>query len=230
MKSFYVITLFPDFIESYCQFGVLKSAITKKIIDLKIINLRDFAIDDRGTVDDKPYGGGDGMIMRPEPIANAIQSLHSEKLKIVFTSPKGSKFNQEESEKLGSCEKDIVFICGRFGGIDNRIIEKYVHQTYTIGDYIISGGELPTLTILDSVSRTLDGVLGNKDSYYQDSFTGSLKGKLEYPQYTRPEIFEGKTVPKELTSGNHSRINSWRSQESLRETQVLRPDLLDQKK
>lgn len=225
MKTFHVITIHPAFIDAYLKFGTLKSAMKKKAAEVIPINLRDFAIDRHGTVDDRPYGGGDGMVMRPEPLAAAIQSLPN-KPHVILTSPKGKVWQQSDTHRLLAIEKPIAIVCGRFSGVDERFISNYVDEECSLGDFVMSGGELAALAILDSVLRLIPGVLGDERSPQVDSFTPAFGGGLEYPLYTKPEIFEGLAVPDVLRSGDHKKIEDWRSKESLAQTKKKRPDLL----
>lgn len=225
MQKINVISLFPKFIESYLEFGVLKSAIDKSIIDFKTIDLRDFAVDKRGTVDDRPYGGGDGMILRPEPIFNAVESTKEENPFVIYTSPAGKPFEQSDVEKLKNLNRPLTFLCGRYGGVDQRVIDNLVDETYSIGNFVLSGGELAVLSIIDSLSRSLDGVLGSNESYLKDSFTGEYEKSLEPAQYTRPEVYKNHRVPDVLLSGDHAKIEKWQKDNSIKLTNRLKPNL-----
>lgn len=219
MLKFNIITLFPSLIEPHLKELPFKKAIEKNIISTNIVNLRDFAIDKHGTVDDKPYGGGTGMLLRIEPIFNALvklnaveetfqnttdQNINNNK-RIILLSPKGEKFTQEKAKELAKL-KEITFISGRYEGVDARV-EDYVTDIISIGDYVLSGGELPLLTIMESITRILPGVLEKEDAASIESFENDL---LEYPQYTRPEEHNNKKVPEVLLSGNHAEIDKWR--------------------
>ena len=222
------ITIHDSFTETYSNFGVFKAAKEKHHARIASLNLRDFSNDKHGTIDDKPYGGGDGMIMKPEPLAAAIQKCSSE-LKnpyIISTSPGGKSFQQSDTHRLRSLERPLVFVCGRFGGIDQRFIDHYVDEEFSLGDFVISGGELPTLMIADAILRTIPGVLGNDDSQHFDSFSQGTNHLLEAPSYTRPKVFEGASVPEVLMSGNHKDISSWQKSQSIMKTHINRPDLL----
>lgn len=219
MLKFNIITLFPSLIEPHLKELPFKKAIEKNIIETKIVNLREFAIDKHGTVDDKPYGGGIGMLLRIEPIYNALNSLNlisptkennETNTRIILLSPKGEKFTQEKAKEL-SKEQEITFISGRYEGVDARV-EEYVTDIISIGDYVLSGGELPLLTIMESITRILPGVLEKEDAASIESFENDL---LEYPQYTRPEEHNGKKVPEVLLSGNHAEIDKWRKSKSV---------------
>lgn len=220
-----ILTVMPKFIAAYQEFGVVKAAIKAEQLQLCITDLRDYAIDHRGTVDDKPYGGGDGMVLRPEPIANAIAALPT-KPHIVYTSPKGRPFTTAAAEALAQQTKPLLFICGRFAGIDQRIEDLYVDEVYSLGDFVVSGGELPVLMMLDAICRSQPGVLGSPASYREDSLGPGLEGGLEYPLYTRPEVFEDLAVPAPLLSGDHEKIRSWRAEAAAKLTAELRPDLV----
>lgn len=216
MINCYIITIHPNFIKTYSEFGVFKSAIQKQIVNIEVINLRDFAIDKHGTIDDKPYGGGEGMVLRPEPLANAIKSIKTNPY-VILTSPHGELWTNYKAQEFSkfiqnnNLDKAFVWICGRFSGIDQRFIDLYVHKQISIGEYIISGGELAALVIIDSILRFIPGVLGKKESAQKDSFCKEFKGGLEYPLYTRPQIFEGHQVPQVLLSGNHNKIKKWKT-------------------
>lgn len=221
----HIITIHPTFVDSYKSFGVIHAAKKADMVEVNTVDLREFAVDKHGSVDDAPYGGGDGMVMRPDPLAAAVKSL--ENPYVVLTSPGGRLWRQKDAFRYGAWERPLVFICGRFAGVDQRFIDKYVDEEISLGDFVVSGGELPTLMIVDSILRTLPGVLGNQESALNDSFSEGLEGLLEYPNYTRPREFEGMTVPEVLLSGDHARIAKWRKSEVLKKTLKLRPDLLD---
>lgn len=227
MHEFYFLTVQPQFIESYTQIGVMKSATAKKLANFKAVNLRDFAVDHHGTVDDHPYGGGDGMVLRPEPLVGALKTLP--KGKVISLSPSGKTWTQKEAENLASYQMPLIFVCGRFAGVDQRFIDKYVDEEYSLGDFVISGGELAALTLTDSIVRLIPGVLGHSDSAKIDSFAEGLGGILEYPLYTRPAIFEDIAVPDVLMSGDHKQISKWREEKSIEKTKRCRPDLLTKK-
>lgn len=226
---FSFITIHPEFIESYLKFGVFQSAIRNELCSFDVINLRDYAVDRHGSVDDRAYGGGDGMIMRPEPLAAAVCGLKesSPEAKVVFPSPQGEVWNH----KLAMSKHDeginhLIFICGRFGGVDQRFLDLYVDWQVSLGDFILSGGELGALTVGDTLLRLVPGVLGNRESSLQDSFAEGNDGMLEHPQYTRPASFEGLSVPSVLLEGNHKLIEKWKAEKSAEVTKRLRPDLL----
>ncbi len=221
--KFEILTLFPALLESPFAESILGKAVEKKLFQIKIHNLRDWAEPPHWTVDDTPYGGGGGMVMKPEPITRALNSLKKESpvSKILLLSPQGTLFCQKEAETL-SHEERLIFLCGRYEGFDERI-RSMVDCEYSIGDYILTGGEFAAMVMVDAISRLIPGVLGNSQSAEQDSFSDGL---LEYPQYTRPVEFEGAQVPDVLLSGNHGEISRWRRREQLRRTWERRPDLL----
>lgn len=229
MKKISFITIHPAFISSYLNFGVFSSAIKRCGMDVEVIDLRDFAIDKRGSVDDRAYGGGDGMIMRPEPLVSAVKSIRTEASRIIFPGPAGRPWNQKIAGKLSKTLDHAIFICGRFGGVDQRVIELLVDYEFSLGDFVISGGELASLTMADCILRLIPGVLGNRQSSITDSFSSDLNGMLEYPQYTRPPCYEGLSVPEALISGDHATIESWKKAASLQLTRFRRPDLIDSK-
>jgi tRNA (guanine37-N1)-methyltransferase len=225
MLSFDVITLFPEIFYAYLKESILKRAIQKGLLDVKIYNLRDFAQDKHKTVDDYPYGGGSGMVMKIEPIYNAIKKIKEDGLErlVIMLSPQGKTYNQDIAEELQKINKRIILLCGRYEGIDERVRESLVDEEISIGDYILTGGELPALVIIDSVARLVPGVVGDKQSIKEESFTWGI---LDYPHYTRPSEFMGMKVPEVLLSGNHKEIERWRRKEALRRTLQKRPDLL----
>ncbi len=199
----------------------MKKAVERELISYEIVNIRDFALDKHKTCDDTPFGGGAGMVLKPEPIARAIESVYCDNSRIIYASPSGKQFNQQMSYDL-SKEEHIVMICGRYEGIDQRIIDKYVDDEISIGDYVISSGEISSLVIIDSFYRLIDGVI-SQESLVDESFTDNL---LEYPHYTRPQNFVGMAVPDILVSGNHAKINEWRYKKRLQKTWQNRPELL----
>jgi tRNA (guanine37-N1)-methyltransferase len=223
--QFNVITLFPDMFSAIGDEGVIARAIKKSIISLKTWQLRDFSDNQHKNVDDKPYGGGAGMVMQVRPIRDCLSEIKkdSPNTKVVYLSPQGKKLNQqlvEDLSELGS----ITFLCGRYEGIDERVIENDVDMEISIGDYVISGGELAAMVLIDAISRRLPGVLGNESSL-KDSFTNNL---LDHPNYTRPEVIDGQSVPEVLLSGHQAKIDAWRFQQSIEITKLKRPDLLDE--
>lgn len=227
MHRFTVITIFPQMFESPLGFSILKRAQEKNLIEIQLVNLRDFTTDRHHTTDDAPYGGGQGMVMKPEPLAAAIDAARAQSpgARVVLMTPRGRLFTQKDAQRLAQ-EKDLVLICGRYEGIDERVTA-FVDEEISIGDYTLSGGEPAATVIIDAVARLVPGVLGNETSPLDDSFTDGL---LEYPQYTRPEEFRGMKVPEVLLSGDHNRVAAWRRAQSLQITAARRPDLLVQSK
>lgn len=222
--NIHIISIHPKFIDAYMQFGVFKAAQDKSLAKIQTLNLRDYAIDKHGSVDSKSYGGGDGMVLRPEPIAVAVKTV--ENPYVILTSPRGKIFQQSDAERVLALGKPLVFVCGRFGGVDERFITKYVDEEISIGNFILSGGELAALAMVDAVLRLVPGVLGNEDSSQIDSFSEQLSGQLEHPLYSKPPVFEDMEVPAVLLSGHHQAIEDWRKEQSEILTKKLRPDLL----
>ena len=221
-----VITLHPQVFETYCQFGVLRRALQTSVIDLQLVQLRDFAIDRHGTVDDRPYGGGDGMVLRPEPLAKALQAHRTPNAHVIAFNPGGTVWTQSCAAQLQTESRDLILLCGRFAGIDQRFLDRYVETQISLGDFVLSGGEIPALTLLDTLVRGYPGVLGHADSATQDSFASGMNYGLEHPLYPRPEIFEGVEVPSVLRSGDHCAIAKWRTEQSEATTRKYRADLL----
>ena len=224
--NFHVLTLFPDMIRDGFQTSITGRAVEKGLLSLDTVNIRDFSVNKHNRVDDYPYGGGAGMVMQAEPVYLAYQSV-AEKLqkkpKVLYMSPQGKVFNQRMAEELAQ-EEELVFLCGHYEGIDERVLEEIVDEEVSIGDYVLTGGELPALVIMDAVSRLVGGVLHNEDSAEFDSFHDNL---LEYPQYSRPEVWRDKVVPPILMSGHHANVEKWRREQSLIRTLERRPDLLE---
>lgn len=221
-----VITLFPEIFYAYLGEGILKRAIQKRLIDVKIYNLRDFATDKHRTVDDYPYGGGAGMVLKPEPFFAAVEALcpDSTKRRVIMLSPQGKKFSQDMAVELSNEHREFIFLCGRYEAIDERVRTALVNDEISIGDYILTGGELPALVIIDAVARLIPGVLGDERSAETESFSWGI---LDYPHYTRPPVFRDMAVPEVLLSGNHRDIWRWRRKEALRRTLQRRPELLE---
>ena len=215
-----VLTLFPEMFESL-KYSIIGKAMEKNIIEINLINIRDFSKDKHKKVDDTPYGGGAGMIMKPDVVYDAYKSISDENAKVIYLSPKGKVLDQKKVEGL-STEKHLILLCGHYEGIDQRVLDEIVDEEISIGDYVLTGGELPAMVVIDSVSRYIEGVI-KKESTNEESFSNGL---LEYPQYTRPEEFLGKKVPEVLISGHHENINKWRQEQSLKITKLKRPDLL----
>ena len=225
-----VVTIFPDMFDNIIEFGVLKEAFKKNICQLNIYNLRDLSNYKHCRVDDRPYGGGPGMVLMPEPIDNAITFIKKknkikkkEKQKTILLSPRGEKLNQNKLKYLSNLE-NIILICGRYEGVDQRVIDSLIDFEISIGDYVLTGGEIPAMVIIDGAIRLLPGVVGKEESLKSESFEDNL---LDYPQYTRPPVFKGMDVPKILLSGNHKDIQKWRKEKSLEITRIKRPDLID---
>ena len=223
--KFDILTLFPKMFSSPFEESILGKAVVKGLIQIRTINIRDFALDKHQVVDDAPYGGGQGMVMKGEPIARAIEWIRSENPSVwtIFLTPQGKRFNQRIAQELAG-HSHLVLLCGRYEGIDERVRELFADEEISIGDYVLTGGELAAMVLIDAVSRLLPGVLGSDRSAEEDSFFLSL---LEYPQYTRPSNFRGMEVPEVLLSGNHAAISRWRRMQALRRTWMRRPDLLE---
>jgi tRNA (guanine37-N1)-methyltransferase len=216
-----IFTLYPDLFPGPLDMGIYKKAQEKKIWNLEVINIRDYASNKHGTVDDTPYGGGSGMLLRPDVVASALDSNIKDNETVIYLSPKGKKFDQKKAKELSS-QKKLNIICGHFEGIDQRLLETRNIEELSIGDFILSGGESASFVFIDSVVRLLPGVLGNDNSIKEESFENDL---LEYPQYTKPQIWEGKTPPEVLLSGDHAKIKGWRLSQSEAITRRQRPDL-----
>ncbi|MFZ0035085.1 MAG: tRNA (guanosine(37)-N1)-methyltransferase TrmD [Sedimentisphaerales bacterium] len=224
-----VLTLFPEMFESPLGHSILKRAQQAGIVNIVLTNIRDFATDKYRKVDDKPYGGGSGMVMMPGPIFDCfeyIKKLSAEKGRVILLTPQGQKFNQAKAIEL-SKEKRLIFISGRYEGFDERIRIGLGAEQISIGDYVLSGGEPAAMVIIDAVVRLLPGALGDGESSKDESFSESTNGGLEYPQYTRPEVFRGMKVPDILLSGDHGKIAEWRRQQAMDRTKKWRPDLLE---
>ncbi len=225
---FEVLTIFPELIENYVTSAMMKRATQAEAAQFHIRNIRDFASDKHHVTDDMPFGGGPGMVMKPEPVAAAIEhslSSHDIKLPVVYLSPQGETWDQKLAREF-SLSPGMILLCGRYEGLDERVIDKYVDREVSVGDYVLTGGELGALVVIDSITRLLPGVLGNSDSAQQDSF--SEEGLLDCPHYTRPEDWNGLHVPEVLMSGHHAKINEWRRQMALIRTRERRPDLFQQ--
>ncbi len=226
-----VFTIFPELIEAACRPSILGDAIERGLLSVKTVDPRDFTTDRHRKVDDVPFGGGAGMVMMAEPLATALDAAHEEEKKaesatrprVVFLSPAGRVFGQELAEELAR-EESVYLVCGRYKGIDDRVIREYATDEVSIGDYVLSGGELPALVLIDAMMRLLPGALGDPASAAADSIQSGL---LEGPQYTRPRVFRGQEVPEVLVSGHHERIRMWQRREALSRTLARRPDLLE---
>lgn len=222
--KFDILTLFPNLFSSPFQESILGKAIAKGLIQVRIINIRDFSSESHQVVDDAPYGGGQGMVMKVEPIARAIEWIKSQNPAAwtIYLTPQGKTLHHELAKEL-SQRFHLILLCGRYEGVDERVREHFIDEEISIGDYILTGGEFAAMVLVDVISRLLPGVLGSDRSAIEDSFSQSL---LEYPQYTRPSNFRGYSVPEVLLSGNHSAISRWRRKEALKRTYLRRPDLL----
>ncbi|RKD27805.1 tRNA (guanine37-N1)-methyltransferase [Caminicella sporogenes DSM 14501] len=220
-----ILTLFPEMFTNVLNQSIIGRAIKNGIIKLNVINFREYSSDKHKRVDDYPYGGGSGMVLMNQPIFDALKSITKEKkkYKIIYLTPKGKTFNQEMALSL-SKEENLIFICGHYEGIDQRIIDYWVTDEISIGDYVLTGGELPTMVVIDTVARLIPGVLNNENSFKDESF---YSGLLEYPHYTRPADYNGMKVPKVLLSGNHKLIEEWRLKKSIELTIKRRPDLIE---
>ena len=246
--KFDVLTIFPDFFRGPFDYGIVRRAQQAKIIELQVHDLRSFTHDRHRTVDDRPFGGGEGMVMKPEPIFECVESLgvgarderQGKKESVVLLSPQGELFTQQVAKELAQLER-VVLICGRYEGVDERVSEHLADREVSVGNYVLSGGELPAAIVVDAVTRLLPGALGNERSSQQESFSASeiareagmpdstcgSGGLLDYPHYTRPAEFRGMRVPEELVSGNHDEIREWRRRRALEKTRRNRPDLLE---
>ena len=215
MNRFAVITPIPFLVETFIQYSIIRKAISKKIIEIRIADLREYGIGNYRQIDDTPFGGGSGMVMMPEPLSSAIDDMISwmggEKVKVLYPSPQGQVWNQERAMKFGN-EKNIIMICGHYKGIDERVIKKYVTNEFSIGDFIMTNGEIPSMTILDSIIRLIPGTLNNIDSALTDSFSNQL---LDHPHYTQPRVFQDMAVPEVLLNGNDKKINSCRKYKAI---------------
>lgn len=219
--KFDVLTLFPESFEPLKE-SIIKRATDKDLISINIINIRDFSEDKHGHVDDTPYGGGAGMLMKPDVVLRAVNSAKEDDSKVIYLTPRGKTLNQRKVKELAKLDH-LILLCGHYEGIDQRVIDKVVDEEISIGDYVLTGGELPAMVLIDSISRNIPGVL-SEGSTDEESFS---EGLLEYPQYTRPEVFEGVKVPEVLLSGHHENIRKWRREESLKITLKNRPELLE---
>lgn len=223
--NFHVLTLFPEMILGGMNTSITGRAIAKGLLSIEAVNIRDFAFNKHQKVDDYPYGGGAGMLMQAEPVYLAYESIAErigKKPRVVFLTPQGRVFDQSMAKEMAG-EEDLVFLCGHYEGIDERVLEEIVTDYVSIGDYVLTGGELPAMVMMDSISRMVPGVLNNQESGETESFAGNL---LEYPQYSRPEEWHGKKVPEVLLSGHHANIEKWRREQSVLRTAKWRPDLL----
>ena len=223
MMKFHILTLFPEMVQQGLATSILGRAAEKDLISIDAVNIRDYTQDKHGKVDDYTYGGGAGMLMQAQPVYDAYRSVAGEKkIRCVYLTPQGAPFTQKKAREL-SGEEELVLLCGHYEGIDERVLEEIVTDYVSIGDYVLTGGELPAMVMMDSISRMVPGVLSNQESGETESFAGNL---LEYPQYSRPEEWHGKKVPEVLMSGHHANIEKWRREQSIIRTAKRRPDLL----
>ena len=221
--KFTVLSLFPEILDVYFKTSIMAKAVEKGLLSYELINFRDFTTDKHRTCDDYPYGGGAGMVLKPEPLAAALESLNLKESgsRVIYPSPSGRLFDQKMAQELSE-EKSLVFVCGRYEGLDQRVIDTYIDDEICIGDYILSSGEIASLVLIDGIYRLIEGVI-NGESLIEESFEGGI---LEYPLYTRPEVFLGQSVPDVLLSGHHENIRKWRLKMGLQKTLKNRPDLL----
>lgn len=217
-----ILTLFPEMFAPL-KASLLKKATDKNLLKINLINIRDFSLDKHKKCDDYPFGGGAGLVMTPQPIVSAIKSIkgYTKALKI-YMSPKGTPLKQNLIKELSS-NNHLIILCGHYEGVDQRVLDKYINLEISLGDFVLTGGEIPAMALVDGVSRYIDGVLGNIESTEDESFSSNF---LEYPHYTRPQVFEGMEVPSVLVSGNHKKINEWREEQSKNITSLRRPDLI----
>lgn len=225
MLNFKILSIFPEYFVSPFMDGLLKQAITRGILRIDVINIRDFTHDKHKTVDDTPYGGGPGMVMKPEPLVSAIRyaKANDKDYKVIVFSPKGKQFNHLMAKQFAT-HKKFVLVCGRYEGLDERVTEFYADEELSIGDYVLSGGEVAALVFIEAIARLVPDFLGNEASILDESYENGL---LEYPQYTKPRVFEGHAVPEILLSGNHKEIAKWRKEQSLKITAIRRPDMFE---
>lgn len=221
---FDVITIFPEIFSGVFDFGIIRRAVEAGLIEIHIHDLRDYTHDRHRQVDDRPFGGGAGMVMKPEPLFRAVEALTNEEseARVALLSPQGRLFNQQVADEY-SRKRRVILICGRYEGVDERVVEHLITDELSIGDYVLSGGEIPAMVVVDAVTRLIPGALGCGDSAERESF---VSGSLDYPHYTRPAEYRGMKVPEVLLSGNHAEIERWRRDESLKKTMRRRPDLI----
>ncbi|MBQ6545526.1 MAG: tRNA (guanosine(37)-N1)-methyltransferase TrmD [Lachnospiraceae bacterium] len=224
--DFHILTLLPEMVENALETSVLGRAVEEGIIRINAVNIRDFSAEKHHKVDDYPYGGGAGMLMQAQPVYDAWKSITDrtgKDVRCIYMTPQGRVFSQQMAKEF-ALEEELIFLCGRYEGVDERVLEEIVTDEVSIGDYVLTGGELPAMVMIDAISRMIPGVLHNEESAEGDSFGDGL---LEYPQYSRPEIWNGKAVPKILLSGDHAKVDAWRREQSLIRTADRRPDLLE---
>ncbi len=226
MVNFHIMTLFPEMVMQGLHTSILGRAVEKQHISIEAVNIRDYTTDKHGKVDDYTYGGGAGMLMQAQPVYDAWLSIMrriGKKARVIYVTPQGKTFHQEMAQELAG-EEELIFLCGHYEGIDERVLEEIVTDYVSIGDYVLTGGELPAMVMVDAVARLVPGVLHNDESATTESFHNDL---LEYPQYSRPEIWRDKKVPEILLSGNHAKVDEWRLAQSIERTKRLRPDLYE---
>ena len=225
MMNFHVLTLFPEMVLNGLNTSITGKAVKNGLINIEATDIRNYSKDKHNHVDDYPYGGGAGMVMQPMPVydayIDAVKNMNGTK-RVIYLTPQGKVFNQRMAEEFAK-EENLIFLCGHYEGIDERVLDKIVTDDVSIGDYVLTGGELAAMVMIDAISRKVDGVLNNSESSEIETFYDNL---LEYPQYTRPEVWEGERVPEVLLSGNHGKIEEWRRQKSIERTRDFRPDLL----
>ena len=221
--KFHILTLFPEMVEQGLNTSIIGRAAAKGLLSINAVNIRDYTTEKHGKVDDYPYGGGAGMLMQAQPVYDACMAVKGDKpTRVIYMTPQGQTFTQEKAQEL-SKEEELIFLCGHYEGIDERVLEEVVTDYLSIGDYVLTGGELPAMVMVDAISRMVPGVLANDESGTTESFEGNL---LEYPQYSRPEDWMGKKVPAILLSGDHAKVEAWRREQSIKRTMERRPDLL----
>lgn len=228
MMNFYVLTLFPEMVLQGLNASIIGRAAERGYISIEAVNIRDYTLDKHGKVDDYTYGGGAGMLMQAQPVYDACMAVQSRiksgnSAKVIYVTPQGRTFHQQLAQELAQ-EEDLIFLCGHYEGIDERVLEEVVTDEISIGDYVLTGGELPAMVMIDAIARLVPGVLHNTDSAVTESF---YDGLLEYPQYSRPEVWHGKRVPQVLLSGNHAKVDAWRLEQSVLRTKERRPDLYE---
>jgi tRNA (guanine37-N1)-methyltransferase len=224
--KFVILSVVPEMFEGFLHTSIVKRAMDKERVAIDVWNIRDFSTNRHKKTDAYPFGGGPGMVMTPQPIADAIKAAKERlpQAKVVYFTPKGQVYDQKICQALADKQEDLILLCGHYEGVDQRVLDRYVDVELSMGDYILTGGEIPAMAVVDSVTRLLDGVLGNAESTDQESFSSHL---LEYPQYTRPREFEGMSVPEVLLGGNHKEIEQWRRDQAREETRKKRPDLFE---
>lgn len=226
MINFKIFTLFPDLFPGPLAASITGAALEKKLWSIEAINIRDYAFDERGTVDDTPYGGGAGMVLKADVVAEAIEKNSVQK--IIYLSPRGKVFNQKIARELAK-EKEIAILCGRYEGVDQRVLDEFQIEEISIGDYVLSGGEIAAFPFIDAILRNVEGVLGADESLNEESFGAKenleFENLLEYPHYTRPQEWRGRSVPEVLKNGHHKKINEWRKEQAIELTKKIRPDL-----